>query len=119
MTTLTQLIRTHPALSPGGSSANHFNALIKRRQEYLVRKQSQGHSAALVNARERRVEPTRDGGHTLVAELTESCRWLVVLEGPMSGIVLVEHRPNGGIERGRKSMPRRSTVPECPLRECV
>src|ERR1700730_1546187 len=57
-------------------------------------------------ARERRVKSTRDGGHTLITELTESCRWLVVLEDPMSGVVFVKHHPNRRIERGRKPMPR-------------
>lgn len=57
-------------------------------------------------ARERSVEPTRDGGHSLVTKLPECGRWLVVLEDAVPGIVLVKHHPDRSIERRREPMPR-------------
>src|ERR1700730_6905290 len=57
-------------------------------------------------ARERRVEPTRDSSHPLVAKLSERCRWLVVLEDGMSRVVLVKHNADRSIERGGELIPR-------------
>src|SRR5271154_5931530 len=53
-----------------------------------------------------RVEPARDGGHSLIAKLSECRRWLIVLEDAMPGVVLVKHHPDWRIERGRQPMPR-------------
>jgi hypothetical protein len=56
-------------------------------------------------ASERRIEPARDGGDSLITKLSERCRWLIVLEDAMSGVVLVKHNPDRMIERGRELMP--------------
>src|ERR1700686_138457 len=57
-------------------------------------------------ARERRVEPTRDSGYSLVTKLSERCRWLVVLEDAVPRVVLVKHNADRRIERGRELRPR-------------
>src|SRR5712671_5892601 len=57
-------------------------------------------------ARERGVETTRHGGHSLVAELAERRRGPVVFEDAVPGLVLVEHDADRSIERGPELMPR-------------
>jgi hypothetical protein len=57
-------------------------------------------------AREPRVEPTRDSGHSLVTKLSERCRWLVVLEDAVPRIVLVKQHPNRSIQRRREPVSR-------------
>src|SRR5258708_39755739 len=42
-------------------------------------------------ARERLVQSTRDCVHLLIGKLAECCRWLVILEDAMPGLVLVQH----------------------------
>src|SRR5271156_1072436 len=53
-----------------------------------------------------RVEPARDGGHSLIAKLPECRRWLIVLEDAMPGVVLVKNHPDWRRGRGREPMPR-------------
>jgi hypothetical protein len=55
---------------------------------------------------ERGVDPTRDGGYSLVTKLSERCRWLVVLEDAVPRIVLVKHYPDRSIERRREPVSR-------------
>src|ERR1700674_542880 len=63
-------------------------------------------SRAEQGARERRVKPTRDSGHSLVTKLSERCRWQVVLEDAVPSIVLVKHHPDRSIERRREPVSR-------------
>ena len=51
------------------------------------------------------IEVQLDSGHTLVAELTEGRRRLVVLEDAMAGVVLVKYHPNRSVKCGCKPMP--------------